>query len=159
MNPPYKKPDRGFIMAPEDIEPLREYTFTLNPDDDHQYWAYPDRIDMVKEWGIHVIDKLSAQISLYIEISRLGRLHFHGTIKWNGSKQVLAFYCNELHDVLKHGQIEIGNIDSLSEWSEYCQKSKHIISLEIHTTDAHIKRLKNVEKLSSKNAIIHKHTF
>lgn len=135
------------IVSPEDIRLNTKYTLNINPNDDHQYWQSDERVKLSSVWMQYSIDNIDAQINVQMEISRLGRLHFHGTIEWIGSNaSVLAFFMDSLRSLLSKATINISEIQSLTEWNEYCNKGSIFNLPKFCTSDAKTKRLKNVEK-------------
>lgn len=151
------------ILAPEDIIVDIKYTFSINPDDDHQYWLDDDRINKSRDIMQSYINSIDADIVLQMEVSRLGRLHYHGTIEFDHHKQVLKFFCISLRNLLNKTTIEIDNIVDLSEWHEYCQKGSHFELPHIITNKAQLERYKQlVKRIYLKQHPIdieHKHYF
>jgi len=56
-----------------------------------------------------------------VEISKLGRLHFHGTIKIS---TLWKFYYYDVPKLMKDGAFEIDTISKYEEWMAYVDKNK-----------------------------------
>lgn len=122
----YKK-SFGFIMSIEDIELEKEYTFTVNPNDKYQFWDCPDRVASAQGYmTTYFLKQMSefAYLELQMEISPKGRIHYHGTIMFYSFCQVKNFYLETIPLLMKNYEIEIGLIEDLSDWMEYCNKGK-----------------------------------
>jgi len=119
----YKK--NTSILAPEEVNKDTLYTFSLNPDDDHQFWkennSLQRELKFTDFWRKFLERYLTpvAQYDIHLEVSRLGRLHFHGTIQF---KDIKEFYLYTLHWMLHICQIEIDTIKDPLVWKEYCTK-------------------------------------
>jgi hypothetical protein len=99
------------------------YTFNLNPVQQNEFestanarWnkTYKEIQAIISD----VIDE--AEIEGTLEISRNGRIHMHGYIKF---KSIAIFYL-KLPRLLKRCTIEIDTITDLEKWEEYCTKGK-----------------------------------
>lgn len=145
------KPDKGngnykvSIKAPEEIKKETPYTLSVNPDDDHQYWHSDERIKNSVRWMQQTINLIKAKIILHMEISRNGRLHYHGTITFANEKDIQRFYVLSLHSLLNKSTIEIDDISDSSCWDTYCTKSKHIIDVMVKTSDQAWKKLNQLQ--------------
>lgn len=114
------------LLSIEEIQLKQWYTLTISPDDEHQYFnCEPDRIIKFTNWLQHYfIHLFVAEVKVNIEISRNGRLHAHGTIRWNHSDQLLQFYLFNNHNMQSKAILEIDTIDDPETWDEYCNKQK-----------------------------------
>lgn len=138
------------IISPEMIKCNTLYSITINPDDDNQAWNFTgdERIDVVAtNLELRIIQFPNAVIDCHMEISRNGRLHFHGTILFGANKDILDFYLNRIRTFQMHYNLEIDTIDDVRVWDEYCKKSKHLIDKNVTTKTALEKR----KKISAKN--------
>jgi len=136
--PPKAKPSFDVkLVAPEDIEVGKEYSITINPNDDHQHWNDIDRISKVQAYlHAHLKDYPNSWIVSQMEISRNGRLHIHGTIKFTSLDAIKKFYLFGIHVWLKTMNIEIDTIDTeedMEYWTDYIIKSKHLIDVKVST--------------------------
>lgn len=109
------------------------YTFTINPDDKHQYQNSPTRLAQVTQ---DVRDLLYKQLfnryeyELYTEVSHpekgqeshIARVHYHGWIKLLPEKRA-GFYIEHFHKLCAWSRIEIDTIKD-SSWLDYCTKDE-----------------------------------
>lgn len=148
------------VLKIEDIKVDVKYTFNFNPNDDFQYWHATDRIDKLHKMAQYWLDDIDAIIEMQMEVSPLGRLHFHGTIKWglvanaplsapasqSGPSALLSFYLFTLPKLVTKGTLKIGNITDEAIWDTYCHKQKALSLPSLKTTDSHTKRLNKLSK-------------
>lgn len=141
-----KKFKKVNVLSPEDIVPNKYYTLTINPCDDFQYFKNNNRLEnftlYIKQQMRQLVNV--CDIDLYIEVSRAGRLHGHGTVQFKTNQSIADFYLNHVHRILRANQIEIDTLSDVEDWSEYCQKSQHLIKLRIQTKDVLKLQLKEV---------------
>lgn len=117
------------MVSPETIKLKTPYTFTISPDDQNQYWNSNIRdLKQYSEYNnlIHSWNKEKYEILLHQEVSRNGRLHFHGIIKFNTNDGIHDFYVNRLFKLQQHNQVEIDSIKDIEVWILYINKYKHI---------------------------------
>jgi len=137
------------MLSPELIEINTVYTITLNPSDDFQYWtneSYQARIKALSAYvELYLLKQIPAVVDIYMESSRTGRLHFHGTIKFLKSDHILEFYLMTLHKLVGKFQIEIDTIKDIKIWTTYCRKSSHLIDVNIKTNSHNLKRYKDMQ--------------
>lgn len=128
-------------VAPEEAQPGTDYAITFNPDggnpafDDSVNKLYKGNVSMnmvgyLSAVKTKVFDKLRyAEVRVCLEISRLGRMHFHG---WIRILNVPMFYLLDLQHLMGYGTFSICNIkdtkisDKYSDWTEYVQKGLHL---------------------------------
>lgn len=127
MPSPYRAHSQ--LPAPEAITIGVPYTFNYNPDDSHQYFNCADRLDKAKSYMTIWLAKLKPHIRIHLELSKMGRLHWHGTIKFQNNAQVLEFFLFKIIQLTGNGHIEIDTISDMEEWSKYITKSKHILDV------------------------------
>lgn len=116
-----KKPKYG-CPEPEYIKEGQDYSFTMNPL--IQYFDDPIRRLKVFIETKKFLSKFTCiQGVLYNEVSRNGRLHFHGTINIKSSYEFFVYcvpqlqaYCTYEIDELNHPEI----------WYKYCIKQSCI---------------------------------
>lgn len=122
MKPTYQTPN---ILSPEMIQANVQYTLTLSPDDDRQFWSVDDRPNAVRKYYTHILQTLEAicDIDMQIECSRTGRLHYHGIIMFHSQKSITNFFVYHIHRLLLTMQIEIDTIESKEKWNDYINKS------------------------------------
>ncbi len=105
------------------------YSFTVNPSDAGQFFRgnsihrIRDAINYnVKHFNNILVDY--SDITLYPEISRQGRIHYHGYIRIN---DVFNFHVNTLHKLKDKYIYEIDTIKDSDIWSKYILKDKSIM--------------------------------
>lgn len=157
-NGKYKK--QNDVLSIEDIMSGIKYTFNFNPNDDFQYWHDNERVDKLLKMAQYWLDDIDAIIEMNMEVSPLGRLHFHGTIKWglapNGADglptvahaptALLSFYLHTLPRLMKKGTLKIGIIQDAAIWETYCTKQKSLSLPSLKTSDSHAKRINKLQK-------------
>lgn len=114
------------IISPEEVSTEGYYTFNLNPQKQSEYEGSPiARWNKVYKDIQQLISQFieSAEIEGYLEISRTGRIHMHGWIKF---KNIANFYL-ELPKVLKLATIEIDTIQDPHKWYDYCTKCNNVL--------------------------------
>lgn len=145
------------IISPEDIALKTKYSFTLNPNDKRQYFDCTDRIEKLTEFMEHELLEIpNVDIDMHMEISRNGRLHFHGTISFNTIDSIKHFYVVKMHPWQQFCNLVIETITDKDKWEEYCKKSKKIIDVNI-TTKKCFDKYRKVKV--DKNGVAHKSFF
>lgn len=136
------------IVCPEDVKVNTNYTLTLNPIDDLQYWTnegYESRIQALSAYvSLYLLPNIPAEVVLYMESSRTGRLHFHGTIKFHSKKDILKFYLEIIRYLQTRWHIEMDTIKDADIWEAYCTKQKHLIDERFKTNEIQLKRLNKI---------------
>lgn len=111
-------------FRPEYVILNQSYEITINLKD---YGEPPFSSQLVHYHA--VFDKYispSSQLEARPELSKKGRLHFHGIIKWKTFKQLFLFL-QALPTLLSIAQIEIDTGGDDWQWYVYCRKMRHII--------------------------------
>jgi len=70
-------------------------------------------------------------IRLHTEISRKGRVHFHGYIKFMDKEALFMFYGKVSHNLEFIMNIKVVPITDLEAWATYCTKQKDLLPLDI----------------------------
>lgn len=114
------------VISPEEIELNRDYTITLAPNDVGQHWGTHNRIETCKIQMSSLIQYFHKDIDylIYMEVSRTGRLHWHGTINFKSYESIVDFYVDRIHNLQNHMLIEIDSIKDTEKWQLYCTKSQ-----------------------------------
>lgn len=152
--------NKAKIVSPEEIKLNEFYTLTLNPNDRHQYFDATNRIDKLTSYmQAKILDCPNMDVDVHMEISRKGRLHFHGTIMFCKTEHILYFYLHKINEWLESFQIEIDTISDRLKWDTYCTKSSNLIKVNINS-----KHVIDFSKLLKKKKngdydIQYKHTF
>lgn len=124
------------VLDPKLIKLDVKYTFTINPNDDFQYWKEneKERIRMSIKHANYVLSKMScARCWLKMDISRVGRIHWHGTIEFKTFKNLRRFLLEHIHDLTLKHTIEIDTITDEKTWNDYCNKLNHLVDYEVKT--------------------------
>lgn len=124
-NPAFKS--KYVSLNIEDIVEHTRYAFSYNPQQ-----QFEDQVDRFCHFYKYIEElfyslKSTCNITLYPEISKLGRLHVHGTIK---ILKPLEFYLHTIKTLMKHGTFEIDIINDDAKWQEYCTKQKTYLEAE-----------------------------
>ncbi|AXH73544.1 MAG: putative replicase [Cressdnaviricota sp.] len=145
------------IPSPEEIHLKTKYTFNFNPSDEYQYFGKEDRLKMFTNWSnTYVFNTFCAKLEVYLEISRLGRLHYHGTIEFDNVLDIREFFIDKLHSITLKGTLEIDTITDLNIWMTYCTKSKHVISYSYKSSP--FRRLTSQQMVMYNNEAFSDHT-
>lgn len=117
-------PIKAQILAPEEVGTEGWYTFNLNPLRQHISYAPRKRWNEVYKDIQQTISKFidEAEIEGNVEVSRKGRIHMHGYIKF---KNIIDFYL-KLPSILADNHIEIDTIADMKTWEIYCTKQQTI---------------------------------
>lgn len=103
------------------LQPGTTYTFTLNPESQPALY----QTNKIQKWYCDIIkdmSKLKACIyELNLEISKLGRLHYHG---WIRITTPWRFYLEDIPYLCTVGSFEIDTISDMDEWQRYMDKNK-----------------------------------
>lgn len=94
------------------------YAITINPPEACLY-DYDDVFNKVRE----SIKRLHGSYLLYTELSKIGRLHFHGICKFPTKLHLILDQMQ-----LKEFQICIKELLDLQDWLLYCQKNQDMFS-------------------------------
>lgn len=117
---PYVKA-RNLIPEYEVFECDTSYAITYNPCDKIQHFRAHDRLTLCTA---EVLEKVffsmhTFEIVLYPEISKKGRIHYHGYITVFDKD---AFYCHNIHHLMTHGTCVIKAISDKAVWFKYIMK-------------------------------------
>lgn len=111
------------------------YTFTVNPDDKHQYVRRPCRIAMVTadvRELLYTTLGSDYEYELYTEVSKpeqsqegkITRIHYHGIIRLTPF-QCAEFYVDKMPYLNMWCRIEVDTIKDINKWEEYICKDRH----------------------------------
>lgn len=103
----------------------QKYSFTFNQRE--QYFSSDSRFRDFYISQLILLCKyaVGADYTVYIEISRLGRLHIHGTISITDP---IDFFMTGIVQLQKMGTFKIDTIDKSDVWDVYCMKQQKYIS-------------------------------
>lgn len=127
----FYKPKNSNINI-EDIEYNHWYAITINPQKQYYNKGYLRYSDVMQEIT-KLLNQYIGEIEyfMYMEVSKLGRLHFHGYIKYK--KDLDLVYMTLIPDLVDKYSFEIDYINDPDIWAEYiskqteCFKFKNII--------------------------------
>jgi len=102
-----------------------KYAFSFNPES--QPCSYAS--DRIQKWWVEQVKLFGSlkgsSIELSVEISKTGRLHFHGVIQLT---TLWKFYYYDVPKLMKDGAFEIDTISKHDEWMAYVDKNKDEMS-------------------------------
>lgn len=121
-------------LNPEDIDPLKYYTFSYNPEEQPLFERfYKMKLNNLADWSNkmkQIFDSLRyAKIEVNLEVSRRGRFHMHGVIKIS---MPLEFVIHDLKMLAHYGTYEIDSITDNEKWVKYCCKQQRLIEKYAH---------------------------
>lgn len=157
-----KTADKKNILSPEVMEPDKEYSTTWNPCDSYQFFGKSDRIEKCTEMVEKLIfDFPNTHLNLHMEVSRNGRLHFHGTISFTSQDAINDFYIHRIHSLQQLFNIDIDNLIDKEKWTIYCTKSVKIMNVIINSEEVYkrITKQRRKRNIVDKNGIEHKPFF
>lgn len=146
------------ILSPEDMLPNVKYTLTINPNDSFQFWDdILDPYQRVKKATNHMRHVIrqnpNFHMDLQMEISRNGRLHWHGTILFKTDDKILEFFLGFVHEFLTKHTMEIDIISTIQiskkwkDWDEYCLKGKRFKLPRLETAEVCKTKMVNPKKI------------
>lgn len=116
---------RWSLPAMEHCKKDIDYAFSFNPESQPVSYAS----DRLQKWWIEMAKLFGSfkgsTVKLQVEISKLGRLHFHGTLKIS---TLWKFYYYDVPKLMKDGAFEIDTISKVDEWTAYVNKNKDEMS-------------------------------
>lgn len=117
------------VIKPEDCVIDTLYSFSYNPEEQPDIQRfYNIRLNEFESWSQRVYEVFASlrysHIRTYMEISRSGRLHFHGYIK---IKDIVQFYFYDLRKLKHYGTFEIDFINDPLKWDLYIKKQKEMM--------------------------------
>lgn len=116
---------RWTLPSMEHMKTDTDYAFSYNPESQPVSYAS----DRLQKWWIEMAKLFGSfkgcTVNIKVEISKLGRLHFHGTIKIS---TLWKFYYYDVPKLMKDGAFEIDTIGKHDEWMAYVDKNKDEMS-------------------------------
>lgn len=112
------------IISPEDISLDERYSFSYNPEEQPDVQRfYCITLKCFESWSQKIYEIFSTlrycEIETYVEISKAGRLHFHGYIRIT---DIANFYFYDLRKLKHYGTFEIDFIEQDENWDAYIKK-------------------------------------
>lgn len=105
------------------------YSFTLNPDDQHQYYGEADRLHKVLKYHTKLFQRHCWEYELYPEISTpmdsktKPRIHFHGFIAFRNTQQLLKWYEVIHYDLGKFAYFDLDTVADVDYYYKYSIKN------------------------------------
>lgn len=121
----------------EDVKLGETYAISINPSDHYQFFKMKDREGKFVESSAVILKKILSHVkyTMKLETSSMGRLHWHGTMRYESWSDIKGFYINNIPRLKEFGVFKISSIEDTSlesetrkykTWNEYCTKqSKH----------------------------------
>lgn len=107
------------------LSPTGIYSCTINPPDEGQYFESGDvRVQSFLRNLYKKLVKLNEYCSdyeFYLEVSKGGRLHVHGTLE---TDNIIEFYLHVPPLLKSMGQYELDTVDDIRTWMSYCTKDE-----------------------------------
>lgn len=114
-------------LSPEDVNTSSYYAFTLSPSSQPQQTNLGKmRLNCMSHWCkdeiIRSLNRLRyCKYTLFTEISKGGRLHYHGTIM---IENIPWFYYHDIPLLKGIGTYEIDTVEDVKIWKQYCLKQR-----------------------------------
>lgn len=117
-------------IPPDYVEIGMKYAFSFNPIQQPPN-TYSETLTQYNEWN-KLQHKFFSELkyckfALYLDMSSLGRLHYHGYIIIN---DICNFFFKDIPNIGKHGSYEIDFIKDHVIWETYVMKSKTKMSID-----------------------------
>lgn len=121
--------------CPDNNRVIETLTFTLCPNDKHQFITSPVRLRMVTDYIRMLLkDNLNDNeynYCIYPEVSypeksqdgSMARIHFHGILEFMSDHAKPQFYIEHFHHINKNCRMEVDTIEDYEGWREYCTKN------------------------------------
>ncbi len=123
---------------------LKKYEVTINPNDKHQFFGSPRRLELfvmdVQKLLIKAFDNYNVKYRLYIELSEPkainkedtrkcsagSRLHMHGYILFDSNLVLGNYLLKSQYYLSRWADIQVNEYRE-DYWSEYCVKQKPVM--------------------------------
>lgn len=116
----HSKQHKISVPSMELIDLNHWYTFTINLSDEFE--TLTQNVDQYKYFCKKYIHPYS-EFQLYAELSKLGRLHYHGLIKFVEIEKLVDFYFS-LRELYPLVAMEIDTISDPKKWDDYIFKQQ-----------------------------------
>lgn len=111
-------------IPPEQIHVLHVYAITINlaKVSGHPLADFEEYFKMFH----HLTKNLNLVLAIRPELSKKGRLHYHGTIQFLDSASIIQFYYNTYfkQSIQQSVNLLIGIIGDFNSWDIYCKKQR-----------------------------------
>jgi len=123
-------------ITPETMCPGASNCFTINPKDQPSNYEDGHLIGSVQQWADAIKRKFRTlrycNAKIFLEISREGRLHFHGNLTVR-EREIGHFFAKDIPILCGIGAIKLSSEfvkdknSKYETWQDYCDKQKEII--------------------------------
>lgn len=118
---PFKKT----LVEPEVLVPNVNCTFNINyAIEDNKSNRNKSFFETIHEQSRNINGLKHCEYKLYPELSRVGKVHWHGEISFKNYTQIGLFYAIQLPQLLKIAQVEIDTIADPEKWATYQLKGQ-----------------------------------
>jgi len=119
------------VIKPEECVIKQKYSFSYNPDTQPTIQRfYNITLKCFEDWSQQIYDVFTtlrySTVQTYMEMSKAGRLHFHGYIVIN---DIANFYFYDLKKLKHYGTFEIDFITDPLIWDLYIKKQKDFMEI------------------------------
>lgn len=120
--------DKHSAPSPESIELNTLYSFTISPSDIilNKTKELQDKITTFRDLIYENFAVYGVTYKLIPELSKTGRLHCHGSIKFVNNVGIALFY-NSLFNIKHLITYEMDIVNDKDKWNNYCIKNSHIM--------------------------------
>lgn len=117
-------------IKPEQVIPDMNYAFSYNPEEQPTPQRfYNITLNCFESWSQKIYEIFATlrycEIETYMEISKNGRLHFHGYIRIS---DIPKFFFYDIKKLRHHGTYEIDEINDEDTWIDYCVKQREYMT-------------------------------
>lgn len=147
--------EKNPILAPQVM--LEEYkkldasiltvAITINPDNEFQFLDQigSERIKKATNHIKYLVRKHSQlDLELHIDISKRGRIHWHGLLRFRDIKHIRYFYEEFVPQMTTQHTMEVDTISNMENWMKYCNKTKLLWNVVVETNE--VCKIKTVNK-------------
>lgn len=149
---PTSKYSKGGNQAIPPEQVLRDtwYSITINPADKYQFWNNEKRLLRFYAKAIENIPMDNIEGHLFLELSKNGRLHYHGEIRITDT---LRFFLDDIKKLEEYGHYEIDTIAEIDDWIAYCLKQQTKLK-ELAGWNIHLDRLKRLKAIKLETDVV-----
>ncbi len=148
---------KSVLAKPKQIYNINQwYSFTINAQS--QFWKH-NGLQRVKKLQTHYKEILSnisdyCEFNLTPEMSKVGRWHYHGTIRWTDEYLLFMWLLVGVNKLTNTSVFEIDTINNMDHWNKYCSKDKAIMSPQLKQYELNHLNLKPQGNDDTKNTFL-----
>lgn len=115
------------LFGIEKVQPGVVYSFNYNPEKQYFEKLPHIRMNYIDEDFRKITKHLEEEVLFHLrmEISPMGRFHYHGKIKFK-TETPIYFYSNGVREFASKGSLKIDTISDMDVWEDYMCKQLHI---------------------------------